>query len=244
VPLAVLGMPIEMLLPLFLVGNVYQFLQHTELVGRLGVVDRMLMTPSNHRVHHGRNALYLDRNYGNILLLWDHVFGTWQPETEPVAYGTLSGLESYDPVDNNLAPVRALVAKARGMATWRDTLLCFVMPPEWKAGTAEFKVPGLPRVGAERRRRIAIALVASGLAGSLWITWLAETSATTIAGLSTLVLLGALAVAGLLLDGRGLIRPAQWTMRSVLASGVLTVAGASTNGPLALLGARLEGRHS
>lgn len=67
-------------------------LQHTQLVGQLGVLDRWLATPSNHRVHHGSNRLYLDKNYGGQTMIWDRAFGTYQPETEPVIYGATEEL--------------------------------------------------------------------------------------------------------------------------------------------------------
>jgi alkylglycerol monooxygenase len=69
-------------------------LQHTEVVGRLGMLDRWFATPSNHRVHHGRNKRYTDKNFGGQTMLWDHLFGTYEPETEPVVYGSTEALTS------------------------------------------------------------------------------------------------------------------------------------------------------
>lgn len=62
-------------------------LQHTEAIGGLGVLDRWLTTPSNHRVHHASNPRYLDRNFGGHTMVWDRLFGTYEPETEPPRYG-------------------------------------------------------------------------------------------------------------------------------------------------------------
>lgn len=69
-------------------------LQHTSLIGRLGWLDRVVMTPSNHRVHHASNPLYLDRNFGGSTVIWDHVFGTYQPETETPRFGLVHPLPS------------------------------------------------------------------------------------------------------------------------------------------------------
>jgi hypothetical protein len=69
-------------------------LQHTSLIGRLGWLDRVLMTPSNHRVHHASNRLYLDRNFGGSTVIWDHVFGTYQAETETPRFGLVHPLPS------------------------------------------------------------------------------------------------------------------------------------------------------
>lgn len=70
---------------------------HTELVGKLPLLDPWLNTPSNHRVHHGRNPIYLDKNYGGVLMVWDRVFGTYAAETEKVAYGLVEPLKSRNP---------------------------------------------------------------------------------------------------------------------------------------------------
>ncbi|HHO49479.1 MAG TPA: fatty acid hydroxylase family protein, partial [Deltaproteobacteria bacterium] len=134
VPLAILGLPLEMLLPLFVLGNLWQFVQHTELVGTLGVLDAVLMTPSNHRVHHGCNPRYLDKNYGNILVIWDRLLGTWEREVEPVIYGTLDGLPTYDALENNLRPMIRLLRKAWSAPSWGGALRCLVAPPGWVPG--------------------------------------------------------------------------------------------------------------
>lgn len=241
VPLAFMGLPIEMVLPFFAFSNVYQFVQHTELVGKLPVFDEFLLTPSNHRVHHAINPQYIDKNYGNVFLLWDRLFGTFEREEEPCVYGTLDGLPSYDPVENNLAPLRALWAKAAAMPTWTLALGALVMPPEWKA-TVKTGDPTPQRAIAPTttRRQLATALVAVGLAASLWVTWLATSGGQPLAMVLTGATLMGLVGAGLLLDGR-LVRPQSATLRGYAAAIVLTVAGASTNGPLALLGRRLQG---
>ncbi|MEN0060626.1 MAG: sterol desaturase family protein [Myxococcota bacterium] len=70
---------------------------HTETIGRLPWLDGWLNTPSNHRVHHGRNPEYLDRNYGGILMIWDRLFGTYAPEVTPVDYGLVHRVESHHP---------------------------------------------------------------------------------------------------------------------------------------------------
>ncbi len=79
----------------------YQFWLHTELVGSLGGFDRIFNSPSNHRVHHATQTVYLDKNFGGVLMLFDHLFGTYQAEKrdDPIkVYGVLPGFESYNPV--------------------------------------------------------------------------------------------------------------------------------------------------
>jgi sterol desaturase/sphingolipid hydroxylase (fatty acid hydroxylase superfamily) len=108
-PLAILGAPVSMAMTIFAFISFVTFFSHTELVGTLGVLDKVFVTPSVHRVHHGRNTACLDTNYGASLVIWDRIFGTYAEETEKVEYGTLDGLDSYDPLANNLNPWQKLI---------------------------------------------------------------------------------------------------------------------------------------
>lgn len=77
--------------------TIYGFWTHTEQIKRLGVLEYILVTPSHHRVHHGANPTYIDKNYSNFLIIWDKLFGTFQAETEPVRYGLTQNVNSYNP---------------------------------------------------------------------------------------------------------------------------------------------------
>jgi alkylglycerol monooxygenase len=112
-PLALLGVEPWIYAACYAIDLIYQFWVHTEFPGRLGPLERVLNTPSSHRVHHGINPKYLDRNYGGILIVWDRIFGTYQREEEPPAYGVTHALRSYNPIWANLAPFRDVAAKAR-----------------------------------------------------------------------------------------------------------------------------------
>jgi sterol desaturase/sphingolipid hydroxylase (fatty acid hydroxylase superfamily) len=112
-PLALLGVEPWIYVTCYAIDLIYQFWIHTELPGRLGFVEFVLNTPSSHRVHHGINPQYLDRNYGGILVIWDRLFGTYQREEEPPAYGVTHALGSYNPIWANLAPFRDIATKAR-----------------------------------------------------------------------------------------------------------------------------------
>lgn len=120
-PMALLGVPPVMYLIVGLVDLLYQYWVHTELVGRLGVLDRILVTPSNHRVHHGQNDYCIDRNYGGIFVLWDRMFGTFVDERdgEKIAYGVRKQLRSLNPLWSNLQVYADLIRQtraARGLA--------------------------------------------------------------------------------------------------------------------------------
>jgi hypothetical protein len=82
--------------------TLYQFWIHTRAIDRLGPLEAVLTTPSHHRVHHGCNPRYLDRNYAGFLILWDKVFGTFQAEEEEPTYGLVKPLASWNPVYANL----------------------------------------------------------------------------------------------------------------------------------------------
>ena len=116
-----------------IVTNVWGIAQHTRLIGRLGVLDRLLATPSNHRVHHGTDPLYLDRNYGEVLIVWDRLFGTWQPEQHPPTFGVTAPVDSHNPITIELAGLRWLRDKMRRCDRWQDAVACLFKPPEWSA---------------------------------------------------------------------------------------------------------------
>jgi len=97
-PLVLAGFHPLLVLTCFAVVLAWQQWIHTELVGRAPLIDGWLNTPSNHRVHHGRNPQYIDKNYGGILMLWDRLFGTYEPEVEKVDYGLVEPLQKRNPI--------------------------------------------------------------------------------------------------------------------------------------------------
>jgi len=97
-PLCFLGLPPEMVLFIESITALQNFLVHTERVGKLGVLDRWFNTPSNHRVHHGTNPEYIDRNLGGITMLYDHLFGTYAKEVAPPVYGITHNIHTHNPV--------------------------------------------------------------------------------------------------------------------------------------------------
>ncbi|HEY1101257.1 MAG TPA: sterol desaturase family protein, partial [Myxococcota bacterium] len=95
-PLALLGVPFPLFVTMKSINLIYQFWIHTELVDRIGVLERVLNTPSHHRVHHGANGSYIDKNHGGILIIWDRMFGTFVPETTPAVYGTVTPARTWN----------------------------------------------------------------------------------------------------------------------------------------------------
>lgn len=133
-PMALLGYPPLVFVAVGLIDLLYQYWIHTEQIGKLGWFDRVFASPSNHRVHHGVNDRYLDKNYGGILILWDRLFGTYADEDddEPVIYGTRSPLRRYDPIWSNLEVYAALARDCWRTRRWRDKLAIWWKPPGWR----------------------------------------------------------------------------------------------------------------
>lgn len=133
-PLALLGYPPPMILTAQAISLIYQFWIHTEVIGRLPrPLEWLLNTPSHHRVHHGKNVRYLDRNHGGVLIVWDRLFGTFQAEDErdPVRYGITHDLTTYNPLriaTHELASLARDVARAPSLRAAAGYLLA---PPGW-----------------------------------------------------------------------------------------------------------------
>ena len=94
-PLALIGFPIEMIIIQKSISLLYQYWLHTEMIPKLGLFGWLFNTPSHHRVHHGRNPIYLDRNHAGIFIIWDKLFGTFENESEPVDYGLTKNIHTY-----------------------------------------------------------------------------------------------------------------------------------------------------
>jgi len=96
-PLILIGLPFEFIAASFGLNLLYQFFLHTEAVGKLGFIEGLLATPSAHRVHHGSNEQYIDKNFGGVFMMWDRWFGTYKPETIKPTYGVTTGFISNNP---------------------------------------------------------------------------------------------------------------------------------------------------
>ena len=130
-PLPLLGFPIEMILVQKSISLLYQYWLHTELIDRMGWFELVFNTPSHHRVHHGRNPIYLDRNHAGIFIIWDKMFGTFEPETEAVDYGLTKNIQTYNPVRIAFHEWASMLRDAWNAKSWRGRLGYLVMPPGW-----------------------------------------------------------------------------------------------------------------
>jgi sterol desaturase/sphingolipid hydroxylase (fatty acid hydroxylase superfamily) len=135
-PLALVGVRPDLIVMSGAINLVYQFWIHTEVVGRLGPLEAVLNTPSHHRVHHGSNARYLDRNYGGILIVWDRLFGSFQVEDEPVAYGLTKIIGTYNLWTIAFHEWAALGRDVRRARTLRHRLGHLLRGPGWDPAPA------------------------------------------------------------------------------------------------------------
>lgn len=131
-PIVMLGFdPILVLLSEVFV-QVFQTLLHTEIIGKfLKPIEYIFNTPSHHRVHHGSNRQYWDKNYAGILIIWDRIFGTFEPEVEKVRYGISEPLNSNNPVKVFFHGLTRLNRKLGQVSGVKNKLLVFIKPPDW-----------------------------------------------------------------------------------------------------------------
>lgn len=142
-PLAVLGVPLLVFLTVAALNLLYQFWVHTRHVPKLGWYEWAFVTPSNHRAHHAQNAIYMDRNYGGVFIIWDRLFGTFQEELdeEPVIFGVTTPLASWNPLWANLQFYVQLWRDAARAASWWDKLRIWFMPTGWRPADVAAKYP-------------------------------------------------------------------------------------------------------
>jgi sterol desaturase/sphingolipid hydroxylase (fatty acid hydroxylase superfamily) len=113
------------------INLIYQFWIHTDAIRTAGPAEEVLNTPSHHRVHHGSNSEYIDRNHGSILILWDRLFGTFQREREPVVYGLTKNIDTFNPGRIASHEHRDIVRDVAGSDTWHDRLSFVLRGPGW-----------------------------------------------------------------------------------------------------------------
>ncbi len=136
-PLAFLGVPWQMFVTCYSINLVYQFWIHTRAVGTMGSWTEWVMnTPSHHRVHHGVDPKYQDRNYAGVFIVWDRLFGTFQPEEEEPVYGITRALRSWNPLWANVHVFWEIGKDVAGARTWRERWMYVFGPPGWRPAEA------------------------------------------------------------------------------------------------------------
>ena len=131
-PMPLLGFPTRTTTRAGQLNLLYQYWIHTEAIDRLPApLERVLNTPSHHRVHHGVNPRYIDRNHGGALIVWDRLFGTFEPEAETVVYGLTTNIETFNPLRVASHEYVSICRDVSRSTTWRDRLSFVLRGPGW-----------------------------------------------------------------------------------------------------------------
>ena len=133
-PMIILGVPVEVFITVAGVNLVYQFWVHTEHIGHLGFMEKIFITPMNHRIHHAKNKEYIDANYGGVFIIWDRMFGTYtpqKPELDPV-YGTATPLNSWNPVWANFQVFSIMIKDTIKTKSWKDKFRVWFSETYWR----------------------------------------------------------------------------------------------------------------
>lgn len=133
-PAALVGVPGEVIAVVAPLHLFAQFWYHTQHIGKMGFLEKIIVTPSHHRVHHAINPEYLDKNYSQIFIWWDKWFGTFQPELDhiPPVYGITRPVHTWNPIKINFQHLWLLIRDAWQTASWKDKLRIWIMPTGWR----------------------------------------------------------------------------------------------------------------
>ncbi|MEL6451712.1 MAG: sterol desaturase family protein [Pseudomonadota bacterium] len=132
IPLVFLGFSPEMIFFGIIVVLAYQTWIHTEVIGKMGAFDLVMNSPANHRVHHGSEEKYIDKNYGGITVIWDQLFGTYQAEEETPRYGLKRDFDSRNPLVVWFSEIPALWQDMRRARSWGEAWRYMMRPPGWR----------------------------------------------------------------------------------------------------------------
>ena len=136
IPLPLLGVPPWMVFASWSVNLIYQFWVHTERIGKLWrPFEFVFNTPSHHRVHHGMDAQYLDKNYAGIFIIWDRMFGSFQPELSRPHYGLTKPVNTFNIWKLQTREYVAIARDVRSATRWHDKLAYIFGPPGWEPAT-------------------------------------------------------------------------------------------------------------
>jgi alkylglycerol monooxygenase len=142
-PAALLGVPYETMAIISPIHLFAQFWYHTEHIGQMGFLEKIIVTPSHHRVHHAINPIYIDKNFSEIFIIWDKLFGTFQeelPDVKPV-YGITHPVRTWNPIKINFQHLALLVSDAWRAEKIEDKFKIWFMPTGWRPADVEAKYP-------------------------------------------------------------------------------------------------------
>lgn len=181
-PLAFFGIPWQMFVAAYGVSLIWQFLVHTRMVNKLGFLESFMSTPSHHRVHHGKNPQYIDKNYGAFFIVWDKLFGTFEPEVEEVQYGITKPLENQNPawsvVHHHVSILKTITAETN----WRNRLKWVFGKPSQIYGEQKFVLEAVTSftLQPEKKFYVFINFLLVAVGGFLAANYFAEQGKVTV----------------------------------------------------------------
>ena len=136
-------LPFFMILPLIgfdptliavagVISTLWGIVGHTQIIGKLGPLEWVFNTPSHHRVHHGSNNQYIDKNYGNLLIVWDKMFGTFEPEVEPVKFGLVNNVNTFNPTKITFMGWADIFKNIKNATNMNEAIYFLIGPPKTK----------------------------------------------------------------------------------------------------------------
>lgn len=127
--LPLIGLDPTMIAVAGVISTLWGIVGHTQIIHRLGPLEWIFNTPSHHRVHHGSNKQYIDKNYGNLLIIWDRLFGTFEPEEEVVTFGLVNNVNTYNPIKITFMGWSSMFKDIRNSQSFKEALYLFFGPP-------------------------------------------------------------------------------------------------------------------
>ena len=133
-PMMLIGVPGEVFVTVAGINLVYQFWVHTEHIGHLGFLEKIFITPMNHRIHHAKNKEYIDANYGGVFVIWDRMFGTYTPQRKDLkpVYGTATPLNSWNPIWANFQVFSIMLKDSIKTKSWKDKIKVWFAETYWR----------------------------------------------------------------------------------------------------------------
>ena len=111
------------------ISTLWGIVGHTQIIGKLGPLEWIFNTPSHHRVHHGSNKQYIDKNYGNLLIIWDRMFGTFESEEEPVKFGLVNNVNTFNPTKITFMAWTSMIEDIKSKTNYSEMLRIILGPP-------------------------------------------------------------------------------------------------------------------
>ncbi|MDJ1471352.1 sterol desaturase family protein [Cytophagaceae bacterium DM2B3-1] len=158
-----IGFPPEMITSILLIHGAYPFFIHTRTIGKLGILEYILVTPSHHRVHHASDEHYLDKNYGDVLIIWDKIFGTFVEEKEEPHYGLTKPLNSHSFLWQHFHFILELLYTVKHTQGWGNKIKIIFGGPDL--------VPEYVREKLEQRFLFNKSVNASGIRFKNYVIW-------------------------------------------------------------------------